>query len=82
MHSLGQRIYYARVHRGRQSMAAFGAAVARAEGRQSPYSPQAVSEWEHDRRTPSLPTLAAIATTAHLRVEWLAFAIGTPPLAA
>lgn len=76
--TLGDRIYYARVHAGRRSMAEFGRAVAETQGRAEPFHPATVSDWERNRNVPSLQTLAAIASASGVRVEWLCFRVGQP----
>lgn len=76
--TLGQRIYYARVWQGRQSLSAFGAAVAHAQGRRAPYSAAAVSLWERDQRVPRMATLMATARATGVRSEWLLLGAGNP----
>lgn len=78
LHTLGQRIYFARVWRGKQTLAAFGAAVAEAEKRAKPYTPQAVAEWESNTTIPKLSALQAIPKVAGLRPEWLILKSGQP----
>ena len=73
---MGRRIYYARCWEGRQSLAAFGAAVALKEGRTKPYSAATVSDWEHNRKVPSVKALIAAAAVGHVRDEWLIFGRG------
>lgn len=75
----GQRIRYARACAG-LTMAAFGEAVAKAEGRDQPYLSGAVNHWEHDRAAPSLATCAAMGEVTSLRAAWIAFRDGNPAL--
>lgn len=76
--TLGQRLYFARVWQGPRTLKAFGAAIAKAEGRTVPYGAQAVCEWERDNRIPKLATLQAAANASGVRVEWLILKSGEP----
>lgn len=55
----------------------FGAALAREEGREEPYSTSAISEWIAERSEPKARTYRAMARLSGFRVEWLME--GTPP---
>lgn len=76
--TLGRRIYFARVWRERQSLAAFGRAIAEVEPRDTPYSAATISEWEHDRGEPSLKAVVAMSKVSTVRKEWIAFGSGEP----
>lgn len=58
------------------TLAEFGEFVAKKEGRDSPYSPQAVSAWIGGEREPPLSVVAAIAALTGVSESWLAFGRG------
>lgn len=76
--TMEQRIYYARVWQGKRSLAAFGALVAKAEGRKQPYTANTVCRWEHGNSAPDLSTMIAIARASGLREEWILLNKGEP----
>lgn len=76
MKTLGARIYFLRVSGGRRSQGQFGAEIAKAEGRDTPYSANTISDWEDNKTIPPLSAIVGIVNLTGASLDFLVFGSG------